>query len=154
MKISNLIDKLKERPRTLDAQQIQQKEEWLGAIDSLFKGIEEWLAPAVQEGVLTTSRSAEGIVEQYLGEYQAPVLRIDDGRATVRLQPVGGRVVGLVEPHMHGLRGRVDLICGPFKIPLVRDSTGNWLALPLRGEPVELTEETFTEILSEILLDD
>jgi len=111
----------------------------------------------VAAGVLTTSRSTTDVTEQDLGTYEAPVLHISDGRLTVRLQPAGARVVGVVASggtrHI-GLRGRVDLICGPIKIPLARTSAGIWKALPARGEPRELTEGSFAEILGEVLLDE
>jgi hypothetical protein len=46
------------------------------------------------------------------------------------------------------------LTCGPIRIPIVRNTAGEWKSLPLRGEPRELTEESFAEILGEVLLDE
>lgn len=154
MTMRSLIDRLKERPKALEADVAQKREEWLRAVEGLFDTIEQWLSPAVQEGVLRTWRSTEEIEEQDLGSYQAPILRIEDDRLTVRLETVGARIVGMVGYPELRLRGRVDLICGPIKIPIVREIGGTWKAVPLRGEPIELTAEAFTEILSEILLDD
>jgi hypothetical protein len=157
MTMRNLIEKLKERPGSVEEHRDEQKKEWKKSLEVLFTEIEGWLAPAVSAGVLTTARSDTTIFEQDLGEYSAPVLQISDGRLTVRLEPVGGRVAGVVAAggrrHI-GLRGRVDLICGPIRIPLVRGSSGAWKALPLRGEPRDLTEESFAEILGEVLLDE
>lgn len=157
MTMNDLIERLKERPGTIPEQREEQKKEWLTALEQLFAGIEGWLGPAVSAGVLTTNRSSTDVTEQDLGTYEAPMLHISDGRLTVRLQPVGARVVGLVASggRRHtGLRGRVDLVCGPIKIPVVRTSSGVWEALPMRGEPRELTEESFAEILGEVLLDE
>jgi hypothetical protein len=157
MTMRDLIEKLKERPKTVGEHRDDQTKEWKQALDDLFTEIEGWLAPAKRAGVLTTTRSETTIAEQDLGEYAAPVLHISDGRLTVRLEPVGGRVAGVVaaggKRHL-GLRGRVDLVCGPTRIPLVRDLSRVWRALPLRGEPRKLTEESFAEILGEVLLDE
>lgn len=157
MTMHDLIEKLKERPKAVPEHREQQKEEWLAALDQLFRSIEEWLGPAVSAGVLTTSRSSTDVTEADLGMYEAPVLHISDGRLTVRLQPVGVRVAGVVASggrrHV-GLRGRVDLICGPIKIPLARSGSDVWKALPMRGEPSELTEGSFAELLGEVLLDE
>jgi hypothetical protein len=155
MTIHDLIDKLRVR-KADDEYWNQQKREWLSALDRLFDDIEMWLAPAREAGVLTTSRANTVISEQELGAYGAPTLRIGTGRLTVHLEPVGALVTDIVVSggmrHI-GLRGRVDLICGPLKVPLARTSSGNWKALPLRGEPLELNEKSFVEILSEVLLD-
>ncbi|KYF64431.1 hypothetical protein BE11_04455 [Sorangium cellulosum] len=157
MSMRDLIEKLKERPKTAEEHRDQQKREWLRSLDVLFREIEGWLAPAVSAGVLKTARSEIEVVEQDLGAYYAPTLEIRDDRLTVRLEPVGVRVVGVVAAggrrHV-GLRGRVDLVCGPIRIPLVRGTSGVWKALPLRGEPRDLTEESFADILGEVLLDD
>lgn len=159
MSMRDLIDKLKERPnlKTVQEHRDEQRAEWLSALNSLFTSIEEWLRPAVEAGVLTTSRSSTEIVEQDLGSYTAPMLQITDGSITARLEPVSGRVAGIVASgnvRLVGMRGRVDLVCGPMRVPLGRTSSGVWKALPLRGEPRELTEESFAELLGEVLLDD
>lgn len=157
MTMHDLIEKLRERPKTVGEHREEQKREWLSALDRFFAEIEAWLGPAVREGVLRTSRSETEIIEPDLGDYRAPILEIRDDRLTVRLEPVGASVTRVVASgglrHI-GLRGRVDLVCGPIRIPLVRASSGAWRALPLRGEPRDLTEESFAEILSEVLLDE
>jgi hypothetical protein len=156
MSMRDLIEKLKERPKTVQEHRNEQRTEWQNALNSLFTTIEGWLRPAVEAGVLTTKRSATEVVEQDLGSYTAPVLHISDGSVTARLEPIGGRVAGVVasgNARLLGLRGRVDFICGPIKVPLVRTSSDVWKVLPLRGEPRELTEEGFAELLGEVLLD-
>ncbi len=157
MTMRSLIDKMKEQPRTVEEGRAEQKQEGLRALDQLFTVIERWVKPAVDEGVLGTSRSSVGVFEHDLGTYQAPTLEIRAGGLTLRFDPIGLRVAGMVASGGHrliGLRGRVDLVCGPIKIPLVRGTGGAWKALPLRGEPRDLTEESFAEILGEVLLDE
>jgi len=156
MTMQELIQKLKQRPGTLDEHLDQQKQDWMKAIEALFGEIERWLAPAVSAGVLTTRHSTTIVGEEDFGEYEVPVLHISDGRLTVRIEPVGGRVAGVATTGQRhtGLRGRVDLICGATKVPLGRDAWGTWKALPLRGEPRDLTEESFAEILGALLLNE
>ncbi len=157
MSMQDLMEKLRERPKTVEEHRQEQKREWLAALNALFEEIERWIAPAAQEGLLRVSRSEVEIIEEDIGSYHAPILEIRDDRLLVRLVPVGARVAGVVVSggtrHI-GLRGRIDLVCGPIQIPIVRSSSGMWKALPLRGEPKDLNEETFSEILSEVLLDE
>jgi hypothetical protein len=156
MTMHDLIEKLKEQPKTADEHRDAQKKEWLSAVERLLSDVKSWLEPAEREGVLQTRWSSVEVIEQDLGSYTAQVLEISARGLTISLRPVGGRVTGVVAGSGHrlvGLRGRVDLVCGPIKIPLVREAGGTWKALPLRGEPRELTEESFAEMLGEVLLD-
>ncbi len=155
MSMRDLIEKLKEQPKPVGEHREEQKEEWLDALEKFFTEIEGWLAPAVTDGVLTTARSETEILEQDFGDYQVPVLEIRSGGLTVRLEPIGVRVVGVVAAggrRLLGLRGRVDLVCGPIRVPFVRGAAGAWKAIPLRGEPRDVTEESFSELLGEVLL--
>ncbi len=154
MTMRDLIEKLKARPRTVEEHRDEQKREWLGALEQLYTDIETWVRPAVDEGVLRTRRSEREIVEQDFGDYLAPVLEILAGGLALRFEPVGARIVGAIASggrRLLGLRGRVDLVCGPIQIPLVRTAEGGWKAVPLRGEPRDLDEESFAEILAEVL---
>lgn len=155
MTMEDLIAKLKERPKSVDDHREQQKQEWREAVKALMQQVEDWVAPAVREGVLQVSSTTMDLDEADFGSYLVPVRTISDGIRSLRIEPIGGRVVATFSSggvRHHGLKGRVDLISGATKIPLVRDRTGKWMALPLRGEPRELDEESFTEILREILI--
>lgn len=156
MGVRELIEKFKNEPTTSVQQVEEQKNEWITALGRLFQEIEGWLEPAVRGGYLATRRTQTQIIEQDFGTYDAPMLEILRGGLTVRLEPIGVRVVGVVAAgkRLVGLRGRVDLICGPIRIPIVRSPPNTWKALPLRGEPRELDEETFSQILEEVLLDE
>ncbi len=157
MTMDDLIAKLKERPKDVAELRDEQKQEWLRALTDLFDQVDRWLAPAIDAGVLQAARSETEIEEADFGDYLVPTLAITDGRRSVRLEPVGGRVVSVVPSagkRQVGLRGRVDLIAGATRIPLVRDARGVWLCLPLRGEPRSLDADTLAEILREILVDE
>ena len=56
MTMRDLIEKLKERPKTVEEHRDDQRRAWKKAIEELFQEIEGWLAPAVGAGVLTTAR--------------------------------------------------------------------------------------------------
>ena len=105
MTMRSLIDKLKDQPTTVDERRAEQKQEWLQALEQLFTDIEGWVKPAVDEGVLRTSRSSIGVVEQDLGQYQAQMLEIRARGLTIRFEPIGLRVVGLVGAGGHRLIG-------------------------------------------------
>lgn len=156
MTMRDLIEKLKERPKSADEHLAEQKKEWLEELERLFARVETWLAPATGAGVLAAGRSTIEVTEDELGSYEAPSLSITDGKLTVRMEPVGTRVVGVVAGGKRhtGFRGLVNLISGPTKVALVRTPSNEWKALPLRGEPLELNEETFAELLGEFLLDE
>ena len=120
MSMKRLIEKLKDCPKTVNDHRDEQKKEWLDALDVLYKLIDGWLKDAVAAGVVTTARSRTEVNEQDFGAYQVPVLEIRAGERTVRLEPIGVRVTGIVyagSRRMLGLKGRVDLVCGPIKNP-------------------------------------
>ena len=157
MTIEDLIKKLQARPKTVDEHRATQLREWSEALAQLMGQIETWLKPAVDKGVLKVARSETEILEEDFGNYQAPVLRVTDGNAIARFEPVAGRVVGVVgaaDRRLIGLKGRVDLVCGPIRIPIVRTASGVWKAVPLTGEPRELTADVISELIAEALLND
>lgn len=157
MTIEDLIKKLQERPKSVDEHREEQLAEWKRALGTLVDQIEAWLRPAVEKGVLSVSRSETEIEEEDFGSYAAPVLRVMDGRATARFEPIAGRIVGVVgagDRRLIGLKGRVDLVCGPIRIPIVRTNSGTWKAVPLSGESRELTADVVAELIASALLDE
>ena len=155
MSMRSLIEKLEKRPKTVDAFREDQKTEFVVAVRALFDQIESWIPKDMK--VLDVTRSELSLEEPDFGAYDVPVLEIRDRGTTVRLEPVGARVVGVVRSGGHrliGLRGRVNLICGPTNIPLVRDQKKEWKIVPMRGEPRALDEDNFAEILGAMLLDE
>jgi hypothetical protein len=157
MTMHDLIEKLKVRPKTADEHREEQKRAWLGAVRDLYTQIEGWLGPAVREGVVKIMRSESERTDEELGSYLAPLLEIRSAGLLVRIEPVGPGVTDVVSAggkRLVGLRGRVDLVCGPVRVPLARGSSGQWQAVPMRGEPRDLTEDTFAELLGEVLLDE
>lgn len=157
MTVQDLVEQLKDRRKASGEALAEQKRAWLEAVEKLYLDVESWLAPGITAGVLQTARSETSVMEPDLGPYDAPVLEITDGRVTIRLTPEGSHVVGHVAEggrRLTGLRGRVDLLCGPIRVPLVRTALDTWQAVTTHGGVRDLTEEIFSEILSDILLDE
>lgn len=154
--MQDLIASLKKRPQTLEEHMSEMKQEWLKALGALFDDVAQWTKPAVEAGVLKVGHSQTDIQDDELGPYLAPVVTISDQRYSVRFEPVGPRVVGMVGigPNLpSGFRGLVNMICGPYKVPIVRQTDGSWMVLTMRGEPSAWNEEAFADLLSEVLLD-
>ena len=64
MSMKRLIEKLKDRPKTVNNHRDEQKKEWLDALDVLYKPIDGWLKDAVAAGVVTTAQSRTEVNEQ------------------------------------------------------------------------------------------
>ena len=102
MSLQTLIERLK-KERPIGADDEAQKQEWIAALGALFSMIEGWLGPAVADGVLTILHADVERADQDLGNYTAPTLEIRSGRFTVRFDPVGPRVLGIVRSGGGGL---------------------------------------------------
>jgi len=145
-----LIELLREKKAEKKAEKAidwdARRSEWLNALRQLIRTLKQWLKPAIQEGLKVEDYSAT-ITEDYLGTYEAPALRITgpDSR-TVSVEAKARNVIGA--------KGRVDLYSGPKKAILVRYGPSRWgIAIQhTRGlEKVELTQDTFSELLADLL---
>jgi hypothetical protein len=72
--------------------------EWVGALDSLFRQIESWLAASDPDGLIERTRESVVEFDPALGEYEMPVLRISLGDWTVRIKPRARYVAATVLP--------------------------------------------------------
>jgi hypothetical protein len=127
------------RPSEEAAEELQA---WLSALEALFAQIEAWLKPVVDAGHITIEKGEAELVEQEFGVYRAPtrILHVIPERRVVNILPRGARIVGVMRPgggaFMTGARGRVDLVCGPNRAVILRDSGGAWtLAYVDGGDP-------------------
>jgi len=118
--------------------------EWQEAVSNLFTKIENWLAPAMSEG-LNLKRYMTEIDEKGLGKYTVPALELEFEGIQVKIEPVGRLVVGA--------RGRVD-ISSPLGIyHLVRlgpEKDGWYLIRESVDDRKRLTKQTLEELLKEI----
>jgi hypothetical protein len=124
------------------------REEWLQAIDGLFKQIQDWLREAVQERLLEVSFSKGIHSDGRLGEYSSPFMLIRS--------PSGAEIV--IDPKsrfLGGMKGRVDIECPPKAAILVRLNDGQWAFAELdpphgwRYRP--LMQDSFWEVLEKML---
>ena len=109
-------DKLK---KAKDADWEAKKELWLSKVNELYSQVENWLADWVKTKQITLSKSeAKTVVEDHIGRYTVPVMKITIGDEAMQLNPIGTLIVGA--------RGRVD----------VKGSIGDeMLVLLARDEP-------------------
>jgi len=145
--MSGLVEFLKEKKRS--ASQVEERreqllKEWQEAVSGLLSQIEDWLAPALSEG-LNLKRYTVEIDEEGLGKYAAPALEIEFEGIKVRIVPVGRLVIGAC--------GRVDITSPLGVYHLVRlgsDKTSWYLVRDSVDERKRLTKRVLEELLEEI----
>jgi hypothetical protein len=128
------------------------RDEWVRAVTELVKQVEAWLKDATVEGLAKYDRTTVDLVEERLGAYQAPGLRIQLPGSRVELTPRARFVAGA------GAMGRVDMDCGAHKALLIRTEPTQWqvtqlFPFPLQGDwsGKELSEESFLETLKTLI---
>jgi hypothetical protein len=124
------------------------RSEWLKAVQELLTQIEDWLRAADTENLLEIMRYEVERVEDRLGVYDAPALKIRFGTDVVDILPMGRYAIGPFSARaIQSLRGaegtdspaagRVDITNGERKYLLIRDiSSGaeRWHAVNERSE--------------------
>ncbi len=124
----------------------RRRKEWLEALDKLFQQIHSWLAEAENEKLIKVHESLVKISEEALGTYEAPSLTLTVGTKTVKLQPIGGVIIGA--------DGRVDMQSsrGTYMFLYLADSK-KWVHGFGERPSVfpELTEKRFTDLLKRAL---
>jgi hypothetical protein len=126
--------------------------EWVAAVGELIKQVEAWLKDATTEGLARYVRTTIDMVEDRLGAYQAPGLRIHFPESTVEVTPKARFVAGV------GAMGRVDMDCGAHKALLIRTEPAQWritqlFPFPLQGDwsGKELNEDSFLQTLRTLI---
>jgi hypothetical protein len=124
----------------------EQRDEWLKAIENLYDQVKSWLKEAKAEGLVDYKEGDTAITESTLGTYDAPVLQLFFGERILSVRPVGRFVFAA--------KGRIDMVLGPNKAILVRDSDGTWKIMPVgsaREQLLPLTKDTFSEAIEALL---
>jgi hypothetical protein len=138
--------------------------EWLKALQGLLTQIEDWLHDADAENLLETMRYDVERVEDRLGIYDAPALKIRLGADEVDVVPVGRYAIGPlpaqaikslpgVEATDGAAAGRVDITNGERKYLLLRDiSSGEdrWHAVNERSQMVLFDRAYLETILQDL----
>jgi hypothetical protein len=98
---------------------VERRREWIDAVEQLYGKITgELLAADIDKGLMTVSRAAKEIREEYLGTYRIPELILDISGQSVRFSPKGRNIVGA--------KGRVDLVGELDAMTLILESAGHW----------------------------
>lgn len=85
--------------------------EWKESLESLYKEIQSFLQPYIQEEKINLSYQIIKIEEENIGEYEVQEALISFGNNAVKLVPIGTNLIGA--------KGRVDLIGPKGKIRFV-----------------------------------
>lgn len=120
----------------------KKREEWVADLSSLHEQLRGYLQKYIEEGKIHFHSENQQISEQFLGEYEAPVLLIGlvgDGNAQIRIRPYGFHVIGS--------RGRVDMQ-GPkgsamlVRVPKDADGPRFITTISVGDEPQEQVSRT------------
>ena len=137
---------------------LQNRREWLTAIDYFFDQLTNWSLKADPERLLDIEDYKVTRTEGPLGTYDVRALRIRFGPGQVDLVPMSRFAAVHQMPvsisSVSEVFGRVDLTDGYRKVALFRISQQAdqpWRFLNERGKVEDLTEETFLRVLQEYL---
>ncbi len=137
--------------------------EWLGTLDRLLNQIRDWLRESDPEGVLECVNYEVQRVEERLGVYDAPALKIRLNTEYAEVLPIGRFTP---QPFAFGQwlldgygdlnlsKGRVDITNGERRHLLLRsgEGEGRWFALiPGRPEPIPFDRSCLEAILEDLL---
>jgi hypothetical protein len=137
----------------------QIREEWIAAVDQLLTQLRAWLTEAGTAELLDLEPLEFERREQGLGTYHIKGLAIHFGERTVKVVPVGRRVLAHLGPYAaaghENAEGRVDVTNGAYKYYLYRKlndaSEEQWLVQDERSAIRPLDREQFEAILQDLL---
>lgn len=137
--------------------------EWLGALNRLLDQIRDWLRESDPDGVLECVNYEVQRVEERLGVYDAPALKIRLNTEYAEVLPIGrftpqpfafGQWLLDRYTDLHFTNGRVDITNGERRHLLLRGDAGEgqWCALiPGRPEPIPFDRTCLEAILEDLL---
>lgn len=149
--MSNLTEWLQEQKnaaaQTPPFDSIQEKQDYLQAVQELFGNIRRWLNEAETQGLATLQERSTEIEERLLGSYEAPLLSVKLPQGSVSFIPVGRMILGA--------RGRVDLSSPKGMFLLLRPSVGEGWGVrgAVEGSSglTPFDESVFLELLKKLL---
>jgi hypothetical protein len=124
------------------------RNEYLAAVEDLYKRIESMLAEPIGQKSLTLHRRSKQLTENYIGTYSADDLILVIGGEQVRFSPRGRNIVGAA--------GRVDVIGERGEATLIVQPDSQWGFVQTRQPTlrvVPLDESTFAEVLQLVMRD-
>jgi hypothetical protein len=150
---------LKNAPRTEQENRRRHwREEWIAAVDRLLAQLRTWLTDAGSAEFLDVEQLDFEKREQGLGTYHIHGMAINFGERTVKVLPIGRRVLAHLGPYAQAghenAEGRVDITNGAYKSLLFRkltDAGEQWLVQDERSGIRPLDREQFEAILTDLL---
>ncbi len=122
----------------------QRLKEWMSHLDTFYSSVEAYLKPYIDAGKLSIDKTQIHLQEEYIGEYDAQQLIIHLGNNTIRLQPIGTRLIAA--------KGRVDMLGpkGDVKFVLVnKNYSGPEISVRIAAKGEKLTSEEKAESVIE-----
>lgn len=123
----------------------RRKSEWLEAVRELYRIVDELVAEARAQGLVSLSRRPKEITENHLGAYSVDELVLTVGDEEVIFSPRGRNIAGT--------QGRVDVRGESGEATLVVQPGPRWSIVASRYPQLRLTNldgETFAEMLQGI----
>jgi hypothetical protein len=124
------------------------RDEWIGALATLFSRILDWLQEAASQKLLIVEHEQTVWTEERLGAYPTPMIFIKaPSGLVITIQPKAR--------YAAGTKGRVDIECMPKRRTIVRTDTDVWMIVdpdPEKGWRFRpLTEESFWGLIGDLL---
>ena len=126
----------------------ERRDNYLAAVESLYRRIESMLGEAIQKKSVTVQRHPKHLTENYIGTYQADDLTLVIGDEQVRFSPRGRNIVGAT--------GRVDILGERGETILIHQADSSWAFVRSRQpklETVPFDESTLAEVLQLVMRD-
>lgn len=132
----------------------ERRDEWVAAVERLLDQCNVWLQVADEAKVLEIESQHVDKLEEGLGNYRVPSLKITLGGTAIRIVPVGRNTVGRFGLGLQP-EGRVDIAGGASKFIIYRtfqEGQEHWYALDTHHwEPLLFDKERFEAIIQGML---
>jgi hypothetical protein len=161
------------RQKSQSKDRASQRTRWVASVAELYTQVEAYLRRYTESGEITVSRQSKEITEEYLGAYSVEQQIIAIGNEHIVLDPIGAMIVGAFgRVDAKGTAGHAQLllvrrsVTHPRLEPAEADQQSDRSALTgdetdeltwkIATEPpnityIELTEETFFDLMVELL---
>lgn len=125
---------------------------WISSLEALYEDVGNWLAPLVDEGVLTLQRTSTQLTEENIGTYTAPGLVLELSGEAVVLEPLGTLLIGShgrVDVFRRGRRGKQT----PILVLTRKGDEPVWTIWPSRDprDRQALSEVAFKALVDSLL---
>ncbi len=137
-----LINKQKSQKKKINWK--KRKKNWLNSIDSLYSDIEEWLKPFIEKELMEIKRKKLNLDEEYIGQYEVPLLDVYIGKDIISLKPKGTLILGSY--------GRIDMRGPKGEVMMIEQEWNNWIFAERtpKLETFGINEETFKSFIQKL----